>query len=153
MSPEQKRKFNTVFGSVFLVTASVAWGLTAYFAFTPAPPKPAPVHREPVVDLGSCQKALQALGYQVSIVNSEVLVYEPLEPLLEGNQRQLEKSTAAVSVCHLNLKEFCMGEGCDRPGLNFTLARPQAQTASASAAVASTQPSSSNSATPAQAGK
>lgn len=128
MSPEQKRKFNTVFGSIFLAGAAVAWGLAVYFAITPAPPKPAPVHREATVGLGSCQMVLQSMGYQVSIVNNEVQAYEPLS---EDPQRQLEESTAAVHVCRMSLKEFCMGTGCARPGLSFTLARarqPPAQT-------------------------
>lgn len=150
MSPEQKRKFNTVFGSVFLASAAVAWGLTAYFAFTPAPPKPAPVHREPVVNLGSCQMVLQSMGYQVSIVNNEVVAHEPLS---DDPQRQLDKSTAAVNVCRLSLKEFCMGEGCERPGMSFTLARTQAQTASAAAGAAPTRPAPANSSAPAQASK
>lgn len=54
MSPEQKRKFNLAFGTLFLSSGLVAWGMATFFWFNPLPPKPAPVHMERVVDLQSC---------------------------------------------------------------------------------------------------
>jgi hypothetical protein len=132
MSPEKKRQFNTVFGGLFLLGAALGWGLAVYFALTPAPPRPAPVVRESPVNLASCSALLQALGYQASIVGNNVMAFEPLS---RDPRRQLERSSLVVTACRLALSEFCMGEGCTRPGVSFTLARP---TPGAGAGAAST---------------
>lgn len=121
MTPEQKRKFNTVFGGIFFAVGSIAWALTAYFAVTPNPPRPHPVLNSASVDLASCRTALGSLGYQASVKDNDVTGYEPLS----GNPKlQLERATLAASVCKMSLKSFCMGEGCEQPGVTVVVTRP-----------------------------
>lgn len=124
MSPEQKRKFNTAMGSLFLVAGLVGWGLTVYFAVTPNPPKPAPTFVHAVVDLPSCAQTLQRLGYsETRIDNKDVVAFEAMS---SDPKEQLDRATLAANVCKLEMKSFCMGEGCARPGLTLTLQMPQA---------------------------
>lgn len=120
MTPEQKRKFNTVFGSVFLVGGFAAWALTAYFAVTPNPPRPFPVLNSASVDLASCRSALGALGYQATMKDRDVIAFEPLS---DNPKQQLERASLAASVCKLPLKSFCMGEGCEQPGVTVVVTR------------------------------
>lgn len=118
MSPEQKRKFNTAAGGGFLAIGLFAWGLTAYFAFTPNPPKPVPVAAASKIDLASCRSLLTNLGYSASVVGAEVTAFEELGT---DPRHQLERASLATTACKLPLKSFCMGEGCERTGINLTL--------------------------------
>lgn len=134
MTPEKKRKFNTIAGSAFLTIGLLAWGLTVYFAVTPNPPKPTPVQPTAVVDLASCRSVLTSMGFSASVVGREVSVFEELT---SNPKVQLDRVTMAEAVCKLSLKSFCMGEGCDRVGVNFVLA-PAEATKPAAAAPANT---------------
>lgn len=142
MSPEQKRKFNTVFGGVFMATGIFAWALTAYFAVTPNAPKPAPVVSGTTIDLSSCQNSLRALGYEATLKNKDVTAYEQLSPT--DPKQQLDRATIAATVCRLPLKSFCMGEGCERNGVTIVVtadekaAAPTGTPATSAAAAAST---------------
>jgi hypothetical protein len=118
MSPEQKRKFNTGVGSIFLGLGAIGWGLTAYYALVPNPPAAPMIAEAPKVDIASCRAALDSWGYQATQVKDTVLAFENLAP---NPQLQLDKATMAVVVCKLPLKSFCMGEGCETPGLSFSL--------------------------------
>jgi len=132
VSPEQKRKFNTVFGGMFIATGIFAWALAAYFAVTPNPPKPAPVVNGTSIDVPSCRNTLRALGYEVTVKGKDITAYESAitEPKL-----QLDRATVAATVCRLPLKSFCMGEGCERPGITIVVAsnNPDASTAAPAA--------------------
>ncbi|MNR71673.1 hypothetical protein D3C71_23040 [compost metagenome] len=123
MSPEQKRKFNTLFGSVFLASGVLAWGLAAYYAFTPNPPRPAPVYADNVVDLQSCARTLRTLGYpEVSVQKDDVIANEALG----GDAKaQMERATLAATVCKLELKYFCIGESCPQPGITVVTTKPK----------------------------
>jgi hypothetical protein len=124
MSPEQKRKFNTAAGSAFIAIGLFAWGLTAYFAMTPSEARPAPTYGGAVVDLQSCAGTLRSLGYRdVAIKGDDIIVFEELS---DAPKEQLERATLAATVCKLEMKSFCMGEACARPGMALTIARPQA---------------------------
>lgn len=146
MSPEQKRKFNTVFGSVFMATGVFAWALTAYFAVTPNPKRPAPVVRSLSIDLPSCQKTLISLGYEATIKNKDVTAHEMLSAT--DPKGQLDRATIASTVCRLPMKSFCMGEGCERPGVTLVVTadeapgHPAATPAKAAAATAPAKPAS-----------
>ena len=118
MSPEQKRTVNTVSGGVFLAVAAVEWALAAYFAVTPAPPRPAPVNPVQTVDINSCRTTLGAMGYRVETVADTLQLFEPLS---ESPKAQLDKATLAASLCKTKVNAFCMGEGCEQPGLSFAL--------------------------------
>jgi hypothetical protein len=127
MSPEQKRKFNSAFGTFFLVSGIAAWGLATYFAVTPNPPKPAPVFGGTTVDLRSCASTLRTLGYlDVDVQKNEVTAHEALS---QNPHEQLDRATLAASVCHLEMKYFCIGEACPKPGLTIVSASmaPSAQ--------------------------
>jgi hypothetical protein len=144
MSPEQKRKFNTVFGGVFMVTGIFAWALTAYFAVTPNPPKPAPVMAGATIDLASCQNSLRALGYAVTMKDKDITAHETLS--LDDPKAQLDRATVAATVCRLPMKTFCMGQGCEKAGVTIVVSaeesggRPasSAPVAAAASATAST---------------
>jgi len=145
MSPEQKRKFNTTFGGVFLATGIFAWALTAYFAVTPNPPKPAPVASGVTIDLASCQNSLRALGYAVTMKDKDITAHEALS--LEDPKTQLDRATVAATVCRLPMKTFCMGQGCEKPGVTLVVSADEnggrpAPTATAPAAAAASAASS-----------
>ncbi len=131
MSPEQRRKFNTAAGGLFIGAGVVAWALAVYFAVTPNPPKPAPTAGTALVDLGSCRSALSVLGYQATLKGDEI---EAFEPMGADPKDQLERASVATTMCKLQMKTFCVGEGCEKPGLSFTLARPANPTPKAAAA-------------------
>jgi hypothetical protein len=118
VTPEGKRRFNTLMGSGFLVLGVTAWALTVYFGLTPAPAKPHPVSLAPTVDLNSCRSLLQRLGYSATVQKNEVTArqFELADP-----PGQLEQATLAIAACKLPLKTFCMGTDCDGTGLTFTL--------------------------------
>lgn len=119
MTPEQRKNFNTIFGTLLLATGLVAWGLTAYFAFTPNEAKPAATAavRAPV-DLGSCRNALAELGYSASVQQGKI---QASTPLTDNPREQMEKASTAVLLCKLDMESFCIGEGCEIPGVSFTL--------------------------------
>lgn len=120
MTPEQKRKYNTVMGGFLLSVGIVAWMTTVYFAVAPAKPKPAPMNAAPTVDMNSCRSALAQLGYSATITGNEVKAYEPLTA---DPQAQLEKASIATLICKVNLQEFCIGTGCAQPGVTLVLRR------------------------------
>lgn len=122
MTPEQKRKFNTTAGSIFIALGLIAWGMTMYYAFVPNPPMPTQAHNAPVVDINSCASTLNTWGYQTKIIDGEISIFEQLTTFPE---QQLDKATMAIAVCKLDLKTFCMGEGCEEPGVSFTLQKPK----------------------------
>ncbi len=125
MTPEGKRKFNTVAGSTFVLLGLVAWGMTVYFGFVPAPPKPHPVSLAPSVDLASCRSLLQRMGYQASVRKGEVVA---TREALDDPQAQLEQATLAIGACKLPLTEFCMGTACENAPLTFALGTASAAT-------------------------
>lgn len=122
MSPEQKRKFNTATGIGFFVSGLVAWSMAVYFGMTPNPPKPAPVSNRAEVDMQSCVRAIQRIGFsEVSIKGSEIVAFERLG---QDPKAQLERATLASLVCKLETKFFCMGESCARPGVTLISQAP-----------------------------
>ena len=122
MSPENRRKFNTFFGSLFLSTGLVAWAVSAYYAVTPNPPKPVPIASSALIDLQSCRSALASMGFQATMKSkNEVSAFEPLGADPQG---QLQKASVAATLCNLPMKSFCMGEGCEQPGLTLVIEQP-----------------------------
>ncbi len=133
MTPEQKRKFNTVFGGVFLGTGIVAWMLTMYFAVSPNEPAPAPVIGAPSVNMTSCRDALAQLGYNATLKDQDVTAFEALST---DPKDQLDRATVAALVCKVPMKSFCMGDGCDQPGITLVLRKPVDRTDAAAAVAA-----------------
>ena len=124
MSPEHNRKFNLAAGSFFLVMGLLGWGMAVYYGITPNAPKPHPVTVEEKVDLNACRAVLSGLGYQASIpVGKErVRAYEAFSE--NGDAKaMLDKATMAIGVCKMKLDTFCVGEGCESPGVTFELAQ------------------------------
>ncbi len=120
MTPVQRRQFNTAFGGVFIGLGIIAWILTFYFAMTPNEPAPAPVIATSV-DLQSCRTALAQLGYTATLNDHDVTAFEPLTA---NPKDQLERASTAALVCKLPVKSFCMGEGCEQPGLTLVVRKP-----------------------------
>lgn len=121
MTPAQRRQFNTIFGGLFIGLGIIAWILTFYFAMTPNEPAPAPVLGAPSVDLQSCRTALAQLGYTATLKDHDVTAFEPLSA---NPKDQLERASTAALVCKLPLKAFCMGDGCEQPGLTLVVRKP-----------------------------
>lgn len=121
MTPEQRRHFNTVFGGVLLSLGIIAWLLAGYFSIAPRAPAP-PLLNAKSVDLSSCRSALSELGYRATERPNEVLAFEALDP--PRAQAQLEKASIAVNLCHLSLHTFCVGDGCEQPGITLVLRKP-----------------------------
>ncbi len=118
MTPDGKRKFNTLVGSLFLLLGVGGWAMTGYLVLTPAPPKPHPVSLAPKVDANSCRIVLQRLGYETTVRKDEVVA---IERGLSDPEDQLRRASLAISACKIDLKEFCMGTSCEPEGLTFTL--------------------------------
>lgn len=118
MTPDQQRKFNTTFGGVFVAAGVLAWMLAIYFAVKPNDPAPAPVVGLTTIDLQSCRTAWAQLGYLASATETDVNAYEALS---DNPKEQLERATTAVLLCKLPLRSFCMGQGCERPGVSFAV--------------------------------
>lgn len=128
MTPEQKRKFNGVVGSFFLFIGILSWLFAWYFSVTPNPTKPAPIVSAPSIDLASCRTLLSGLKYNAWISGQDVVAFEPLtsEPY-----QQLQKASLAAVACKLPLKTFCMGEGCEQPGVTVVVSKPEISVAKA----------------------
>lgn len=135
MSPEHNRKFNLAAGSFFLVMGLAGWGMAVYYGITPNAPKPHPVTVEAKVDLNACRAVLSGLGYQASIpVGKErVRAYEAFSENVDA-KAMLDKATMAIGVCKMKLDTFCVGEGCESPGVTFELAQFNTRDAKAKAA-------------------
>lgn len=124
MTPESKKQFNLLAGVLFGVLGMGCFGVAAYVASVPAPPKPAPVQMTPVVNVASCRDVLQAMGYSTRMESGGVSANDAA---LDDPQAALTKATAAIGVCKMTLDTFCMGEACTEPGVSFKLvpaARP-----------------------------
>jgi hypothetical protein len=121
MTPDQQRKFNTTFGGVFIGAGILAWMLAVYFAVKPNDPAPAPVVGLTTIDVKSCRTAWAQLGYLTTATNTDVSAYEALS---DNPKEQLERASTAILACKLPLRSFCMGQGCERPGLSFMVRKP-----------------------------
>ena len=121
MTPQQQRRFNTTFGGVFVAAGLLAWMLAIYFAIKPNEKAPAPVIAAPTVDLQSCRAAWSQLGYLATATATDVTAYEALSA---DPKEQLDRATTAILLCKVPLRSFCMGQGCERPGLTFTVRKP-----------------------------
>jgi hypothetical protein len=120
MNPESQKKFNTVLGSGLLAAGILSWAVAFVFAVTKAEPVPAPVINN-YVSFNDCRNNLMQLGYTVQSENQQLTAYEGFR---EDVSRQLDKATIAILGCGYDLASFCMGEGCQRPGINFTIKQP-----------------------------
>lgn len=120
MNPDQRRQFNTSFGGVLLALGIIAWLLTIYFAAFPREPAP-PLRNAVSVDMSSCRSALGDLGYTATERPNEVSAFEALT---DNPQGQLEKASIAANLCQLKMHNFCIGEGCEKPGLTLVFRKP-----------------------------
>lgn len=120
MNPESQKKFNTVMGSGLLAAGILSWVAAFVFAVTKAEPVPAPVINN-YVAFNDCRNNLMQLGYSVQANNKELTAYETFN---ENVAAQLDKATIAILGCGYDLVRFCMGEGCEKPGISFTIRQP-----------------------------
>jgi len=120
MNPESQKKFNTVLGSGLLAAGILSWAMAFVFAVTKAEPVPAPVINN-YVSFNDCRNNLMQLGYTVQSENQQLTAYEGFR---EDASRQLDKATIAILGCGYDLTSFCMGEGCQRPGISFSIKPP-----------------------------
>lgn len=117
MTPEQQKKFNTLFGTICLLGGLLTWGFAAYYVFTPADPVPAPVLSK-TVSKDDCTATLQGLGMTVqpgADGNSLRVTQSP--PLSESVvEASLLKFDLAANICGYPVKRICIGSACDSSG-------------------------------------
>jgi hypothetical protein len=118
MTPEAKKQFNTIGGTLFGILGLICFAVAAYVASVPAPAKPMPVSPLPMVNVASCRDVLQTMGYSARVDNGAVTANDMS---LDDPQVALTKATAAIGVCKMALSTFCMGEACPEPGVSFKL--------------------------------
>lgn len=120
MTPESRKKFNTLMGSFLIFIALVCFGLAAYMIFVPAKEKPAPLPTVAAISKQPCIEGLTALGLTAISVGDDIQVTDrnsELPPL-----ERLKTASLGISMCHMYLKTFCMGPACPDPSaLSFTL--------------------------------
>lgn len=116
MSPSVQKSVNLFATILFVLGGIFCFGLTAYFAITPAAPKPAKfISATP--DIDGCQIALTQLGFKVEHKNVNLII-NTLN-IEKDPQATVEKASIGIALCHMSLKKFCMGESClvtDQPG-------------------------------------
>lgn len=122
MTPYQKRQFNTGFGGIFLSLGLLAWMLTVYFAISPSEPIPAPVPEKAGVSLDSCKKVLGDLGFQTELKDNSVTARTSL---IVAPKEQLARASVGILGCKLPMTYFCMGDGCETPGISFVITKPK----------------------------
>jgi len=120
MNPIQQQKFNTFVGGLFIGTGALAWLMAVAFAVLPNDEAPAPVTMAPYVDMNTCAQGLQRLGYQVETAGVQVVAHEALDP--SGNvEPQLVRASVAWNLCRVPVTDFCVGGGCEKPGITLTV--------------------------------
>lgn len=142
MTPEQKRTFNTSVGAMFIVLGLVTWGMTAYYAVTPAPPQPAPTVASKV-NPAACRAALGRLGFTTSDSAGRILAKLPALPVSYSETvTVLHKSSVAATACGMEMTRFCMGEGCKSKAVELELSDTLAERVAQRQAAASAGPAS-----------
>lgn len=139
MTPETKRKFNLSIGSLFLVSGLISAIFAYYVSATPAEPIPSPTSTVAKPDMGSCRSALIQMGFNANIAGGVLTVASQDLSDAEGI---LVKATAGVNMCGLEMKEFCMGEGCEKGLMFFELIEPKGPAAKVAAKEAPKKPGS-----------
>ena len=115
-SPEQKRKFNTIAGSLFSFGSLIFLSFAVYFILVPADPLPTPVLNATRVDPNACVDVLRQMELNVT--------YKPNDPFIvaasslpstlspDAARLHLDKMSLATTVCKYPMHEFCMGLTC-----------------------------------------
>lgn len=118
MTPEAKKQFNLIGGTLFGILGLGCFAIAAYVASVPAPAQPIPISPMPMVNVASCRDVLQTMGYSARVENG---IVSANDTSLDDPQVALTKATAAIGVCKMALSTFCMGEACSEPGVSFKL--------------------------------
>jgi hypothetical protein len=122
MTPAAQRKFNIAAGTVSLLFGMAAWGAAIHVALTPAAPRPAPVSLAPIVDLASCAQAFSSMGMPAEVkAGNRVEVYLRSDLAGVDVNKLLQDASLGIAACRLELQRFCMGRGCELPGLSMQL--------------------------------
>lgn len=130
MSPEQKRKFNTIAGSFLSFGSVIFLALTIYFVLVPRAPKPHPVEGKPIVSAESCANYLRRMQFNVEPTNNdskELVVHGELKEEFDmiASELFLDKISYATTICGYQMNKFCMGTSCaEGKGIHFSLAIP-----------------------------
>lgn len=116
MTPTQLKAVNTMAAVIFGLAGTACFGLAAYLAMTPAPPKAAQyVKRTP--DVANCMQALRDLGMSVEKTGPNIVQARVGRSDVDDNPKQvLDLASIGISTCKLPLKAFCMGSACINPG-------------------------------------
>lgn len=120
MTPESRKQFNTLMGSLLIFMALVCFGFAGFMILTPAQAKVAPPPTVAPINKQACLDGLNNLGFTAVASGADIRVVDrnvsalPLE--------RLKNASLGVSMCHLYLKSFCMGPACqDSSAMSFVL--------------------------------
>lgn len=115
MTPTQLKAVNTLTAVIFGLAGTACFGLAAYLALTPAPPKQVQyLKRTP--DAANCTHVLQELGMTVQKTGPNIVEAQVGRADVDGNPKQiLDLASIGISACKLPLKTFCMGSSCPVP--------------------------------------
>jgi hypothetical protein len=120
MTPESTKSFNTYMGVLLIFLALGCFGLGGYMVFVPATEKAAPPPKIATINKQPCIEGLTALGFQAASIGADIRVTDrnnDAEPL-----ERLKNASLGIAMCHLYLKDFCMGPNCPNPtAMTFTL--------------------------------
>jgi hypothetical protein len=120
MTPESRKTFNTYMGALLILLALGCFGLASYMIFTPATEKPAPLPRVSTINKQQCIEGLKNLGFRGSLMGADIRVTDT-KPEANPYDR-LKDASLGIAMCHLYLKKFCMGPGCQNPeAMSFEL--------------------------------
>jgi len=130
MTPLAQRTFNTFVSGILISIGILSWLGAFYFIAIPNDPIPM-AQKQLKIDLNSCQNSLNSINLRnVSITNGgkDLELFEPFPPLTgemsydEKNLTELmTRISLASSMCKLEIKEFCAGQGCNRNGIFLKL--------------------------------
>lgn len=116
MTPEQKKKFNLVFGSIFLVASTITWGMAIYFGVAPADKKPLPTVQKTSIAMSACENTIRDLGFRVETKGNVLTASKSFQPVpLNGNETvepDMQLMTAAAAVCKYDIQYMCIGSAC-----------------------------------------
>ena len=116
MTPEQKKKFNLVFGSIFLVASTLTWGMAIYFGVKPADTKSLPIVEKEAISLSACSNTVRDLGFNVETKGNTLVLTKRFSPAsvngVDTIEPDMQLMTVASSICKYNVQYMCIGSAC-----------------------------------------
>jgi hypothetical protein len=125
MTPEHKKKFNTVAGTLFIVMGMLGYAMALYYALTPNTPVSPPGEIAQVSD-SSCLAVAAHLGFEAHEEPNGLVIKGQLpiggEVTKDTIQALFANADLVPSLCERKMQYFCIGADCKNgPGLEMRL--------------------------------